>query len=57
MFIIRLALWALLGFVPAAANSQPAPSSAELIHDLRRGGYVIVFRHGATTLDSKSTDP
>ena len=57
MSIIRLALLTLLGFVPAAAHSQPASSAAELIHDLRRGGYVIVFRHGATTLDPKSTDP
>jgi broad specificity phosphatase PhoE len=57
MSITRLALWALLGFVAATANSQSAPSSTDLIHDLRRGGYVIVFRHSATTLDPKSMDP
>jgi broad specificity phosphatase PhoE len=50
-------LCVLLGFSPATANSQSAPSSTELIHDLRQGGYVIVFRHGATTLDPRSTDP
>jgi phosphohistidine phosphatase SixA len=58
MSIIRLAvLCALLGFLPATANSQPATSHAEWIKDLRWGGYVIVFRHGATTLDSAKTDP
>jgi broad specificity phosphatase PhoE len=58
MSIIRLAvLCALLGFLPATANSQPAPSQAGWIDDLRWGGYVIVFRHGATTLDSAKTDP
>jgi broad specificity phosphatase PhoE len=58
MSIVRLALLcALLGFLPATANSQPAPSQAGWIDDLRWGGYVIVFRHGATTLESAKTDP
>jgi phosphohistidine phosphatase SixA len=55
---IRLSLLcALLGLLPAAGNSQPAPSQAEWINDLRLGGYVIVFRHGATSSDQASTDP
>jgi phosphohistidine phosphatase SixA len=55
---IRLSLLcALLGLLPIAANSQPAPSQAEWINDLRLGGYVIVFRHGATSSDQSSTDP
>jgi broad specificity phosphatase PhoE len=58
MTIIRLTLlWALLGFLPAPASGQPVPSPAEWIKDLRLGGYVIVFRHGATTSDQASTDP
>jgi phosphohistidine phosphatase SixA len=55
---IRLSLLcALLGLLPAAGNSQPAPSQAEWINDLRLGGYVIVFRHGATSSDQAGTDP
>ncbi len=34
----------------AVVMSQPAPP-ADLIEAMRRGGYVIVLRHGATTLD------
>ena len=46
MPVIRLVLLcALLGFLPVAASSQPAPSRAEWIDALRQGGYVIVFRH------------
>ena len=57
MTIIRLTLlWALLGFLPAPASGQPASSPAEWINDLRLGGYVIVFRHGATTSDQANTD-
>jgi phosphohistidine phosphatase SixA len=58
MSIIRLALLgALLGFLPAAANSQPAASQLEAINALRQGGHVIVFRHGATYSDQADTDP
>jgi len=58
MSIIRLALWcALLGFLPVAANSQPAASPADAINALRQGGHVIVFRHGATYSDQADTDP
>jgi len=58
MTIIRLALLcAVLGFLPAAANSQPATSQADAISALRKGGHVIVFRHGATHNDQADTDP
>jgi broad specificity phosphatase PhoE len=58
MAIIRLSLLcALLGLLAIAANSEPAPSQAEWIKDLRLGGYVIVFRHGATSSDQPNADP
>jgi len=47
-------LGAILALLPAIASSQPLP--AELIDDLRLGGYVIVLRHGATVSDQASTD-
>jgi broad specificity phosphatase PhoE len=57
MTIIRLTLLCvLLGFLPVAASGQPAPSPAEWIDALRLGGYVIVFRHGATNSDQSNTD-
>jgi broad specificity phosphatase PhoE len=37
---------ALLALLPAMAGSEPLP--ADVIDHLRSGGYVIVFRHGAT---------
>jgi broad specificity phosphatase PhoE len=47
-------LCAVLTFLPVKASSQPLPT--ELIDDLRLGGYVIVFRHGATVSDQANTD-
>jgi broad specificity phosphatase PhoE len=46
---------ALLFTVPIHAQTQP--SDAELAQMLRAGGYVIVFRHGATHADQADTDP
>ena len=58
MNIIRLALFCtLLGLLPGAANSQPAAAQADAINAMRQGGYVIVFRHGATHADQADTDP
>ena len=49
---IRLSLlYALFAVLTVVAVSQPASSQAEWIGGVRRGGYVIVFRHGATTSD------
>lgn len=50
-------LWALVAVLPAVAVSQPAAAQPEWIGDLRHGGYVIVFRHGATYTDQAKTDP
>lgn len=47
-------LCAILTLLPVTAFSQPLP--AELKGDLRLGGYVIVFRHGATVSDRAGTD-
>jgi len=49
-------LLVLLGFFPAIANAQSAPTQAEWLESMRLGGYVIVLRHGATTSDS-AMDP
>jgi phosphohistidine phosphatase SixA len=41
--------------------SSPAPTKPvnleELVTDMKRGGYVIVLRHGATNADQADTDP
>jgi broad specificity phosphatase PhoE len=29
----------------------------QLVNDMKKGGYVIVFRHGATNADQADTDP
>jgi phosphohistidine phosphatase SixA len=50
---IRPLLSLLIVLLPSVASSQPASSQAEAIHALRQGGYVIVFRHGATTDQTK----
>jgi phosphohistidine phosphatase SixA len=56
-FVRMTLLFALVGFLPVAANGQPAASRAEWINELRMGGYVIVFRHGATNSDHANMDP
>ena len=56
--IVRLAsLFACLALLAGPAGSQTAPQQTELINALRDGGYVIVFRHGATYQDQADTDP
>jgi phosphohistidine phosphatase SixA len=39
------------------ATGQSAQAQAEWINAVRQGGYVIVFRHGATHQDQADTDP
>lgn len=47
-----LLLCVLFMAVPAViVMSQPAPPPVDMLDALRRGGHVIVLRHGATTLD------
>jgi phosphohistidine phosphatase SixA len=56
--IVRLtSLCACLALLSLPASSQPSPPPAEWINALRDGGYVIVFRHGATYQDQADTDP
>ena len=40
-----------------SAHGQSPLAQTELINALRGGGYVIVFRHGATPPDQADTDP
>ena len=53
--LIVAAFAATLWSLSAAGQSAPAPT--EWIGALRQGGYVIVFRHGATHADQADTDP
>src|SRR5262245_14188305 len=56
--IIRLAwLCACLALFSLPAVAQTTASQTEWISALRDGGYVIVFRHGATHQDQADTDP
>jgi phosphohistidine phosphatase SixA len=48
---IATAIWLL------SATGQSAQAQAEWIAGVRQGGYVIVFRHGATHQDQADTDP
>jgi phosphohistidine phosphatase SixA len=40
-----------------SAWGQPSPSVTDILETLRGGGYIIVFRHGATHPDQADTDP
>src|SRR5215475_2876284 len=55
--IIGIACLCIFAFVSAPAGSQTAAPQPEWINALRDGGYVIVFRHGATYQDQADTDP
>ena len=56
MPIVRRALlYVLFGLYSLAAHGQAA--APEWVDALRQGGYVIVFRHGATYPDQADTDP
>jgi len=56
---MRLVFW--LGLLAAAflspLHAQIDPGNMEAMKALRAGGYVIVFRHGATHQDQADTDP
>ena len=52
---LRFLLLLLIALVPAFAFSRAA--QADWIDDVRRGGYVIVIRHGATFSNQADTDP
>src|SRR5262249_25383887 len=62
--MIRLPRRSLFSFAPALAlafatslASAQTLADADLVNALRGGGYVIVFRHGATHPDQADTDP
>ena len=46
-----------IALAAASAWAQSAPSVGDVLTLLRGGGYVIVFRHGATHADQADTDP
>ena len=55
----RVILWCavvLLSFFAVCAYAQTVDMKT-LVGELRQGGYVIVFRHGATNRDQADTDP
>ena len=52
-FLIAL----MLVFIGGAAWAQSSPPVSAILTLLRTGGYVIVFRHGATHADQADTDP
>src|SRR5690348_14792800 len=55
MFRFRFLSLLLVAFVPSIGSSRAA--QADWIDDVRRGGYVIVIRHGATFSNQADTDP
>ncbi|MGZ5083663.1 MAG: histidine phosphatase family protein, partial [Usitatibacter sp.] len=56
MNALRATCFALLALLSLPAAAQPL-AGAQLVEALRAGGYVIVFRHGATNSDQADTDP
>jgi phosphohistidine phosphatase SixA len=44
-------------FLYAASAGAQTPDMKSLVAGLKEGGYVIVFRHGATNRDQADTDP
>jgi phosphohistidine phosphatase SixA len=46
-----------IGLVVESAWGQSSPSGVDILQMLRPGGYVVVFRHGATYPDQADTDP
>ncbi|MGA7486027.1 MAG: histidine phosphatase family protein [Xanthobacteraceae bacterium] len=59
--MIHVARWTLASLAAAlcilSATGPSAYAQADWINALRQGGYVIVFRHGATHTDQADTDP
>ena len=55
--IVGIAWLCVLALVSAPAGSQTAAPQPEWINALGDGGYVIIFRHGATYQDQADTDP
>jgi len=54
---VRLLVALMLGLVVGSAWAQSSPPVGAVLTLLRAGGYVVVFRHGATHADQADTDP
>jgi broad specificity phosphatase PhoE len=46
-----------VALVVGSGWAQTSPSADDVLKLLRGGGYVVVFRHGATNADQADTDP
>ena len=55
--VLRTVTVLVIGLMAGSAWGQAAPSTGDLLQMLHAGGYVIVFRHGATNADQADTDP
>src|SRR5471032_2611509 len=56
MNVLRSTIAVMLAALAIPASAQ-ALSDAQLVDALRGGGYVLVFRHGATHADQADTEP
>jgi broad specificity phosphatase PhoE len=54
---VRLLVASMLALVVGSAWAQSSPPVGAILTLLRAGGYVVVFRHGATYADQADTDP
>jgi broad specificity phosphatase PhoE len=55
--VLRALTVLVVGLMVGSAWGQAGSSAGELLQMLQAGGYVIVFRHGATNADQADTDP
>jgi len=55
--VLRALVVLVVGVMVGTAWGQAAPSAGAVLQLLHSGGYVIVFRHGATNPDQADTDP
>ena len=54
---VRSFAFLVIGLIVESAWGQSSVSGIDILQMLRPGGYVIVFRHGATYADQADTDP
>lgn len=55
--VLRALTVLVISLMVGSASGQAGLSASELLQMLHAGGYVIVFRHGATNPDQADTDP
>lgn len=56
-FIPALLAWFIACFSVGSTQARAQDQTAQLIEELRRGGYVIFLRHAATDHSQKDTNP